>query len=77
MRERNTLSLKHVPAQDKRKKELQPVTLRRPSEDIATARLPADEKGIGCHAYVKLLLDEVLQFFTRKPISTPQTPEGS
>ncbi|HEY1948495.1 MAG TPA: hypothetical protein VGG97_15910 [Bryobacteraceae bacterium] len=47
MRDRKTLSLNDVLTQAKRKKELQPVTIRLASEDIATARQLADGKGIG------------------------------
>jgi predicted DNA binding CopG/RHH family protein len=61
IRERNTLSLKDVMAQAKRKKELQPVTIRLASEDIATARQLANDKGIGYQTYMKLLLHEALR----------------
>jgi predicted DNA binding CopG/RHH family protein len=61
MREHKTLSLNDVLAQAKRKKELQPVTIRLASEDIATARQLADDKGIGYQTYIKLLLHEALR----------------
>lgn len=61
MREGKTLSLQDALAQAKRKKELLPVTIRLASEDIATARELADDKGIGYQTYIKLLLHEALQ----------------
>ena len=61
MRERKTISLKDVLAQAKRKQELLPVTIRLASEDIATARQLAGDKGIGYQTYIKLLLHETLR----------------
>jgi predicted DNA binding CopG/RHH family protein len=61
MREHKSLSLSDVLAQAKRKKDLQPVTIRLASEDIATARQLADDKGIGYQTYIKLLLHEALR----------------
>lgn len=61
MRERKILSLHEVMAQARRKKELQPVTIRLANEDIATARQLADDKGVGYQTYIKLLLHEALQ----------------
>jgi predicted DNA binding CopG/RHH family protein len=61
MRERKTFSLNDVLSQAKRKKELQPVTIRLANEDIATARQLADDKGIGYQTYMKLLLHEALR----------------
>jgi predicted DNA binding CopG/RHH family protein len=55
-----TLSLSEVPAQAKRKKDLQPVTIRLASEDIDTARKIASDKGIGYQTYIKMLLHEAL-----------------
>ena len=60
MRAGKTLSLKQVLAQAQRKKELQTVTIRLASEDIATARQLADDKGIGYQTYIKVLLHEAL-----------------
>ena len=61
MREGKTISLNDVLAQARRKKELLPVTIRLASEDIATARQLAVNKGIGYQTYIKLLLHEALQ----------------
>jgi predicted DNA binding CopG/RHH family protein len=63
MREAKTIPLRDVLKlnQAKRKKELLPVTIRLASEDIATARQLADDKGIGYQTYIKLLLHEALQ----------------
>jgi predicted DNA binding CopG/RHH family protein len=61
MRERQTASLKDVMAQARRKRELLPVTIRLASDDIATARQLADDKGIGYQTYIKLLLHDALQ----------------
>jgi len=61
MREHKTVSLRDVMAQAGRKKELLPVTIRLASEDIATARQLADDKGIGYQTYIKLLLHDALQ----------------
>ena len=60
MREGNTISLSDVLSQAKRKKDLQPVTIRLASEDIVTARRLADDKGIGYQTYIKLLLHQAL-----------------
>ena len=60
MRTGKTLSLKQVLAQAQRKKELQTVIIRLASEDIATARHLADDKGIGYQTYIKVLLHEAL-----------------
>ena len=61
IRKGNTISLSEVLRQAKRKKELLPVTIRLASEDIATARELADNKGIGYQTYIKLLLHQALQ----------------
>lgn len=61
MRENQTVSLHDVMAQARRKKDLLPVTIRLASEDIATARQLAGDKGIGYQTYIKLLLHEALQ----------------
>jgi predicted DNA binding CopG/RHH family protein len=61
MREGKTLSLQNVMAQARQKKVLLPVTIRLASEDIATARELADNKGIGYQTYIKLLLHEALR----------------
>src|SRR5579863_7333851 len=61
MREGQAISVKDVIAQTNRKKELLPVTIRLASEDIATARQLADDKGIGYQTYIKLLLHDALQ----------------
>ncbi len=61
MRDSKTISLSDVLAQAKRKKNLLPVTIRLASEDIATARQLADDKGIGYQTYIKLLLHQALQ----------------
>jgi predicted DNA binding CopG/RHH family protein len=61
IREGTTLSLTEVLAQAKRKKDLQPVTIRLASEDIDTARKIAGDKGIGYQTYIKLLLHEALR----------------
>ena len=61
MREGQTISLKDVLTQANRKKELLPVTIRLASEDVATARQLADDKGIGYQTYIKLLLHDALQ----------------
>jgi len=61
MRERKTISLPDVIAEARRKKELQPVTIRLASEDIAAARRLADDKGVGYQTYIKLLLHDALQ----------------
>jgi predicted DNA binding CopG/RHH family protein len=53
--------LKDVLARSTRKRELLPVTIRLASEDIATARQLADDKGIGYQTYIKLLLHNALQ----------------
>src|ERR1039457_3262266 len=55
MREGKTISLDDVLAKAKRAKELLPVTIRLASEDVATARQLADDKGIGYQTYIKLL----------------------
>jgi predicted DNA binding CopG/RHH family protein len=61
MRENKTMSLNDVLSQAKRQKELLPVTIRLASEDVATARQLADDKGIGYQTYIKLLLHEALR----------------
>ncbi len=61
MRDGKTMSLQDVMAQARRKKELLPVTIRLASEDIATARQLADDRGIGYQTYIKLLLHDALQ----------------
>jgi len=61
MREGKTTSLADVMGQARRKKELLPVTIRLASEDIATARQLADNKGIGYQTYIKLLLHDALR----------------
>jgi predicted DNA binding CopG/RHH family protein len=61
MRTGKTMSLNDVLAQAKRGKDLLPVTIRLASEDIATARQLADDKGIGYQTYIKLLLHEALR----------------
>ena len=60
-RKHKTLALKDVLTQAKRKEGLQPVTIRLASEDIATARQLAGDKGIGYQTYMKLLLHEALR----------------
>lgn len=61
IRDDKTLTLNDVLAHAKRKKELQPVTIRLASEDIATAKQLAEDKGIGYQTYMKLLLHEALR----------------
>jgi predicted DNA binding CopG/RHH family protein len=61
LRESRTVSLKDVLARSTRKRELLPVTIRLASEDIATARQLADDKGIGYQTYIKLLLHNALR----------------
>jgi predicted DNA binding CopG/RHH family protein len=61
MRGGATVSLSDVLSQAKRKRDLQPVTIRLASEDIVTARRLADDKGIGYQTYIKLLLHQALQ----------------
>src|SRR5436853_2182639 len=61
MRERKTLSLNEVLRQARKKKELQPVTIRLATDDVATARQLADDKGIGYQTFIKLLLHEALK----------------
>ncbi len=65
MRNGKTLSLQDVLAQARARRELLPVTIRLPSEDIATARKLAENKGIGYQTYIKLLLHEALQKETK------------
>lgn len=62
MREGKTVRLTDILRSAKPKKQLLPVTIRIPSEDIATARQLADSKGIGYQTYIKLLLHEVLKW---------------
>ncbi len=61
MRERKTIALNDALAEAKRKRDLLPVTIRLPSQDIATARQLAGDKGIGYQTYIKLLLHEALR----------------
>jgi predicted DNA binding CopG/RHH family protein len=61
LREGTTLSLRDVLDRARRNKELRPVTIRLASEDIATARQLADDKGVGYQTYIKLLLHDALQ----------------
>lgn len=60
MRENRTASLSDVLARARTKSTLLPVTIRIPSEDVATARELASEKGIGYQTYIKLLLHDAL-----------------
>jgi predicted DNA binding CopG/RHH family protein len=59
MRERGTVSLSDVLSNAK-KKELTSVTIRLASDDIATARRLAENKGVGYQTYIKMLLHEAL-----------------
>lgn len=68
MRANQTLSLDQVLAQARRKRELQPVTIRLASEDLDVARRLADEMGIGYQTYIKLLLHDALQKATGSPL---------
>jgi predicted DNA binding CopG/RHH family protein len=61
MREHKTISLSDVLSQAQRKKELLPVTIRLASEDIATAKHLAGDKGVGYQTYIKLLLHDALR----------------
>ena len=61
IRGRKTISLRDVMVEARRKKVLLPVTIRLPSEDVATAKRLADDKGIGYQTYIKLLLHDALQ----------------
>ena len=62
IKEGTTHTLAEVLEEAKRKKEpLKPVTIRMRSDDIATARGLAAQKGIGYQTYNKLLLREALQ----------------
>ena len=56
-----TIPFGDILVQAKKTKELQPVTIRWATEDIATARQLADRKGVGYQTYIKLLLHETLQ----------------
>jgi hypothetical protein len=48
------------------KEGLLPVTIRLANEDIATARLLSDDKGVGYQTYIKLLQHEALQKASRQ-----------
>ena len=61
MRAGKTIPFGDILAQAKKKKDLQPITIRLASDDIATARQLADRKGVGYQTYIKLLLHETLQ----------------
>ena len=61
MRANKTLSLTDVLGGAKKKGTLLPVTIRLPSEDIATARELATGKGVGYQTYIKLLLHDALK----------------
>lgn len=61
IRERKTISLNEALSQAKRKRDLLPVTIRLASQDIATARQLAGDKGIGYQTYIKLLLHDALR----------------
>ena len=61
MRGGKTISLQEVLQQAKRKNEQKPVTIRLATEDIATAKQLAGDKGIGYQTYIKLLLHEALR----------------
>ncbi|MBI4906377.1 MAG: hypothetical protein HY820_22285 [Acidobacteria bacterium] len=65
IRSGKTTSLREVLAPQKPVK-LQPVTLRLPTEDIATARQLAGMKGLGYQTYIKLILREALKKETLK-----------
>jgi predicted DNA binding CopG/RHH family protein len=67
MRGGKTVALHDVMARAGRKKELLPVTIRLASDDIATARQLADDKGIGYQTYIKLLLHEALRKEAARP----------
>ena len=68
MRDRTTVSLSDVLAKTAtQKRGLRPVTLRLPSEDIATARQLAGDKGIGYQTYIKLLLHDALRKEAGRP----------
>ena len=70
MRENKTLSLSDVMPQARKKTQLLPVTIRLASEDIATARQLADDKGVGYQNLdTQLLLHETLQ---RRPAVSRQ-----
>jgi predicted DNA binding CopG/RHH family protein len=70
LREKKTLSLQHVLTQARQKKELLPVTIRLPQDDIETARRLANDQGIGYQTYIKLLLHKALQDETARAAHT-------
>jgi predicted DNA binding CopG/RHH family protein len=60
MRRKRTVSLADI-LSGASKKELLPITIRLPSEDVAMARELAGDKGIGYQTYIKLLLHDALK----------------
>lgn len=74
LRSRKTVSLSEVIASARMKNKLLPVTIRLASEDIATARDLANDKGIGYQTYIKLLLHDALQREVHSRIQGDQHP---
>ena len=61
MRQGRTTTIGEVLAQARQDAVLQPITIRLPKRDIATARHFASERGIGYQTYIKLLLHDALR----------------
>ncbi len=61
LRQKKTLSLQDVMAHARQKKNMLPVTIRLPQDDIEAARRLANDQGIGYQTYIKLLLHKALQ----------------
>jgi predicted DNA binding CopG/RHH family protein len=72
MRDNKTLSLADVLSHARQKRELRPVTIRLPSEDIAAARRLANDKGIG----YQTSSFSCARCFKKKLAATCAGPEG-
>lgn len=61
-----------VEAMERAKRNLRPVTIRLPMEDIDAARELAAEKGLGYQTYIRMVLRETLHRRARKQSRSPR-----
>jgi predicted DNA binding CopG/RHH family protein len=69
MKAGRTTTLTEVMEKAKRKRLLQPVTIRLETDDVDAARRLAAGKGIGYQTYIRSLLSEALRREARKQVS--------
>ena len=69
MKTGETTTLAEVLEKAKRKRLLQPVTIRLATDDVDAARSLAADKGIGYQTYIRTLLSEALRREVRKQVA--------